>query len=306
MRKIYLLALLLLFSSFPFVHLTAQWKATHVVLIGLDGWGAYSVEKSRTPHIHQLMQQGAYTLQKRSVLPSSSAVNWASMFMGAGPELHGYTSWNSRTPDLPPRETTHYGMFPSVWGLLRDQYPETEIGYFCQWDGLMYLAEMEAINTKEHVDPKSDPDGRADRAVAIRAVEYIRQARPNMVGIFFDEPDHTGHKAGHDTEAYYQKMEELDGYIGQIIAAVKEAGMYEKAVFIVTSDHGGIGKGHGGITMEEMQTPFVICGKGIKQGHSISASMMQYDVAPTIAHLFGLTVPQVWVGRSMREVFEED
>lgn len=49
------------------------------------------------------MDAGCYTLKKRSVLPSSSAVNWASMFMGAGPELHGYTEWGSKTPELPSR-----------------------------------------------------------------------------------------------------------------------------------------------------------------------------------------------------------
>ena len=62
----------------------------HVVLIGLDGWGAYSVPKAEMPNLKKLMEEGAYTLKKRSVLPSSSAVNWASMYMGAGPELHGY------------------------------------------------------------------------------------------------------------------------------------------------------------------------------------------------------------------------
>ena len=71
----------------------AKGKAKHVVLIGLDGWGAYSVPKADIPTIKQLMADGAYTLEKRSALPSSSAINWASMFMGAGPELHGYTQW---------------------------------------------------------------------------------------------------------------------------------------------------------------------------------------------------------------------
>ena len=74
----------------------AKGKAKHVVLIGLDGWGAYSVPKADIPTIKQLMADGAYTLEKRSALPSSSAINWASMFMGAGPELHGYTQWGPK------------------------------------------------------------------------------------------------------------------------------------------------------------------------------------------------------------------
>lgn len=77
-----------------------KWKAEHVFIIGLDGWGAYSVEKADMPNVKQLMNEGCYTLKKRSVLPSSSAVNWASMFMGAGPELHGYTEWGVVGDDI--------------------------------------------------------------------------------------------------------------------------------------------------------------------------------------------------------------
>lgn len=40
----------------------AKGKAKHVVLIGLDGWGAYSVPKADIPTIKQLMADGAYTL----------------------------------------------------------------------------------------------------------------------------------------------------------------------------------------------------------------------------------------------------
>ena len=64
---------------------TPAWRAQHVVFIGLDGWGSYSVEKADMPNVKQLMNEGSYTLQKRTVLPSSSAVNWSSMFMGASP-----------------------------------------------------------------------------------------------------------------------------------------------------------------------------------------------------------------------------
>ena len=66
------------------------------------------------------MEDGAYTLKKRSALPSSSAINWASMFMGAGPELHGYTEWGSKTPELPSRVLNKNGIFPTIFQLLRD------------------------------------------------------------------------------------------------------------------------------------------------------------------------------------------
>ena len=126
-----LLATFALLFSFTFsCHAKGKDKAKHVVFIGLDGWGAYSLPKADMPNVKKLMEDGAYTLKKRSALPSSSAINWASMFMGAGPELHGYTEWGSKTPELPSRVLNKNGIFPTVFQLLRDARPEAEIGVF--------------------------------------------------------------------------------------------------------------------------------------------------------------------------------
>ena len=38
-------------------------KAKHVVFIGLDGWGAYSLPKADMPNVKQLMENGSYTLE---------------------------------------------------------------------------------------------------------------------------------------------------------------------------------------------------------------------------------------------------
>lgn len=73
------------------VRAEAEQRAKHVVLIGFDGWNSRSVSKSDMPNLASLKQQGCYTMTKRAVLPSSSAPNWASMFMGVPTEIHGYT-----------------------------------------------------------------------------------------------------------------------------------------------------------------------------------------------------------------------
>lgn len=296
-RVICALAFLFLCADASFA---AKGKAKHVVLIGLDGWGAYSVNKAEMPNVKKLMNDGSYTLKKRSVLPSSSAVNWASMYMGAGPELHGYTEWGSQTPELPSRVLDKDGIFPTVFGLLREADPKAEIGCICEWGGIRYVVDTLALNYDKHVKEASkDPD-----ATARYAVEYIKKSRPALVNIVFDNPDHVGHASGHDTPDYYAVLTKLDGYVGQIVEAVKEAGMLDDTIFIITADHGGIKKGHGGKTMEEMETAFIISGKGVKKGYEFTESMMQFDVASTIAYIFGLKQPQVWIGRPMKQVFK--
>ncbi|WP_245645606.1 alkaline phosphatase family protein [Niabella ginsenosidivorans] len=66
-------------------------RVEYVVLIGCGGFGAYALPNAGMPRLKTLMQEGAWSLKARSVLPSSSAVNWASLLMGAGPTVHGYT-----------------------------------------------------------------------------------------------------------------------------------------------------------------------------------------------------------------------
>lgn len=296
MRKKNLLLILVLTIFTISSAFAAKPKAKHVVWIGLDGWGAYSVEKADMPVTKQFMKDGSYTLKKRSVLPSSSAVNWASMFMGAGPELHGYTEWGSKTPELPSRELNKHGIFPTVFKLLRDAQPDAEIGCVYDWDGIKYLVDTLSMNYHaQGPDYNKQPE-----VLCEMACKYITDKKPTMTLIVFDNPDHVGHADGHDTPAYYANIKQLDSYIGRIVEAVKKAGIYDDTIFIITADHGGIEKGHGGKTMMEMETPFIIAGKNIKKGYCFDdVSMMQFDCASTVAEIFNLKQPQVWIGRPM-------
>lgn len=278
----------------------AKSGAGHVVLVGLDGWGAYSMPRAEMPTVKALMDKGCYTMAKRSVLPSSSAVNWASMFMGACPELHGYTQWGSRTPELPSRELNENGIFPTIFSILREARPDAEIGCLYEWDGIKYVVDTlsvsfhaQAVGAEENSEP-----------LCLMAEEYIKEKKPQLLAVVFDNPDHVGHVSGHDTDAYYAKLEQLDSYIARIVAATKDAGIADDTVFIITSDHGGIDRNHGGKTMREMETPFIIAGKNVRRAGLIDDSMMQFDVAANIAHIFGLRQPQVWIGRHNPRFFK--
>ena len=271
-------------------------QVEHVFFIGLDGWGAYSVENSDMTNTKQMMADGAWTLKKRTVLPSHSAANWASMFMGVGPEVHGFYECCSKTPDLEPRLTYKNGIFPTVFQLLRDKEPDAEIGCLFEWSGIKYLIDTMSVNHYAQIPQE-------DLCEASKA--YIKEKKPRLAAFIYDDPDHVGHAAGHDTPEYYKKLKQLDGWIGEILKAIEEAGIMDKSVIILTSDHGGIDHGHGGRTMMEMETPLIIYGKGVKKGYCFDdLSVMEYDVASTMASLLGLEQPQPWFGRSLDQVFE--
>jgi predicted AlkP superfamily pyrophosphatase or phosphodiesterase len=277
-------------------HAYAQ-KIKHVILIGSDGFGAYAFENAKIPNLRAMMKEGSWSLEARTVLPSSSAANWASMVMGAGPELHGYTTWGSKKPDMPPRILDDYGMFPSIYSQLRKEKPASEIGVIYEWDGIGYLFPKVAVNKDQNAD--------GDIAVTHAATVYIKEKKPNFLFVHLHDVDSVGHQIGHGTPEYYAAIERTDTHIGTILKSIEDAGIAESTLVLFTADHGGINKGHGLITMNEMQIPWIIKGPGIKKDHELSQSIMTFDTAATIAELLKLKAPQAWVGRPVKEAMSK-
>ena len=271
-------------------------EVEHVFYIGLDGWGSYSVEPSDMKNVKKMMAEGAWTLEKRTVLPSHSATNWDAMFTGVGPEQHGFWECCSVKPDLEPAVKNVDGIFPTVFTYLREKEPDAEIGCLYEWSGIKYLIDTLAFSYHAKVP-------QAELCEAGR--QYILEKKPRFAAFIFDDPDHVGHGVGHDTPELYKKLKELDLWIGRIVDAIDEAGILDKSVIVVTSDHGGIDKGHGGITMEEMRTPLIIWGKGIRKGYCFDdVPTVQQDVASVLADLLGVKLPDYCRGRSIDSVFD--
>ena len=302
MRRIYLvcLSLIAMVALCSCTENQSVKGVKHVVMIGLDGLAGNTVDAADMPTLKQLMAEGAWTLKARSILPSSSACNWASMYMGVGPEMHGYNTWGSRKPDFPSMELGENGIFPTIFTILRRQSAESNLAAFYEWDVQGDLIDNKAVNHHQHIPMR---DGGSEDIVS-GYISYLKENKPKFSICIFDSPDVEGHGYGWGSEEYMKRLPIVDAHIAEIIEATKEAGIYDETIFIVASDHGGINRGHGSITMDEMEAVLVFCGKGIKKGHQIEAPVVRYDTAPTIARIFGAETPAVWRGRPVEEIFE--
>ncbi len=269
----------------------------HIIVIGIDGMSPNGIQNANTPTLDSMIQNGAATMHARSVLPSSSSPNWASMIMGADTEQHGVTSngWEKFDHQLPPVVVTENGTFPTIFTLFKDQQPEAQVGAIYDWDGFGRLFE------KSDVD--FDIDGDHEDKTTQEAVNYIKEHTPKFTFVHLDHVDHAGHAKGHGTPDYFQSVEKADSLIAEIIDATKQAGIFEKTMFIVSADHGGLGFGHGGESLAEMEIPFILYGAGIKKGYYIEETVYQYDNAPTVAYAMGLQTPQAWIGRPVKGAF---
>ena len=272
--------------------------AEHVVIIGCDGMSPNGILKAKTPVMNQLMKEGAYTLHARGVMPTTSSPNWASMIMGAGPEQHGVTSndWQTNKFDIVPTAVGSGGIFPTIFGLLREQRRESVIACFYDWNDFGRLLEWKAPDILE------DSDGPTNAVQ--HAVAYIKQKKPTFTFIHLDHVDHAGHAIGHGTPEYYASVEVADKLIGEVIQGLKDAGIWKKTIILITADHGGVNKGHGGATMVEIEIPWIIFGPGVAVGKEIKKPVNTYDTAATVAYIFGLQPPECWIAKPVTDAFK--
>lgn len=269
-------------------------KMKHVVMIGSDGFSAEVIVKNpgKFPNLERMMKDGSSTMEARTVLPSSSAINWATLLMGAGSEMHGFTEWGSKTPEVKPIYVNKYGLFPGIFGEVREQMPDAVTGVVYSWNGVGYLFEKEAVNLDKATH---DDDDEATQVFC----DFLKEKQPTLAFIHLAQPDGTGHGIGWMTPEYIKACEKIDSLVGVIYDCVQQNMDMKSTTVIFTSDHGGKGTGHGGKTMNEMESPYIIVGKGIPSGHKIDRIVMKYDNAPTIADLLKIKAPEQWYGKSI-------
>lgn len=270
----------------------------HIVIIGVDGMSPNGIINAPTPNMDYLMENGSFTLHARAVLPTSSSSNWASMIMAAGPEQHGITSngWERDDHILPPVTVgPDNEVFPTIFGVIREQMPDAEIGAIYHWGGFGRLFEKAPVNYDVHID--------GEQETTDEVCKYIKEKKPTFTFVHLDHVDGAGHGAGHGTPEYYAAVARADSLIGQIVKAIQDAGIENETMILVTSDHGGIGTGHGGETLAEIEIPFILYGKNIKKGKEIMDMVYTYDNAATVAFASNLQAPQAWIGRPVKSAF---
>jgi predicted AlkP superfamily pyrophosphatase or phosphodiesterase len=280
----------------------------HVIFIGVDALSPDGIRNAHTPNIDYLMQNGASTLSARAVMPTNSSPNWASMIMGAGPEQHGITSnsWEQDNYQITPTTWGPGGFFPTIFYALKNQKPELKLASFYDWPGFGRLFEQDYVDTIYMPDlPRETTDDRVLWAedTMHAANEYIRSERPNFLFIQLDHVDHFGHRFAHGSMEYFNSVQHADSLIGTALAAIEESGIMDKTVIMISSDHGGIGTGHGGSTDDEILIPWIIYGAEVTPGLDLGPFINTYDTAATIAYIFGIEPPDGWIARPVKHAF---
>ena len=110
-----------------------------------------------------------------------------------------------------------------------------------------------------------------------------------------------------DRQRYLRNIQEVDGLLGGVFAQLRQSGLAEETLVVVTGDHGeGFGDLHGtsghGFTVfeEEVRVPLLIWNPRLfPTGRRVSTIGSQLDLAPTLFDLMGIPAPAGWHGRSL-------
>lgn len=147
-------------------------------------------------------------------------------------------------------------------------------------------------------DESISPDPRVKFVHGTDAANYAAMPKllasddaPDAVQWYIDEPDHGGHGFGYYPYApgYLYAVHSADRGIGEALRAIASRPTFaqEDWLVIVTADHGGYHTGHGMMNGPATTIPFLVCGRGIKQGR-LAGTPHNFQAAATVLRHFGI------------------
>jgi predicted AlkP superfamily pyrophosphatase or phosphodiesterase len=281
----------------------AQKNAKRVLVIGLDGFSSEGYKTAKHPNIDKLFADGVVSLTTRPVMPSVTLPNWTSHFTGSGPEEHGITGndWTLGKHPLPSLAVDADGYYPSLFKVMKEQLPDSKTAYYYNWKELIY-----PIN-KKYLDEVYFEEKDQYAESYSKAFNFLKENRykPSLVFLYSVHTDHAGHGFGWMTPEYIKALEEADLAIGSLIDKLKADNLYNDTHILLTTDHGGIKKGHGGVSLSEMQIPWAITGPMVKKVGLTNIFNSNKNTSQVIAKILGLkNLPIVWTGTIPAGIFK--
>jgi hypothetical protein len=239
------------------------------------------------PYLAQLRQRGA-TATMHSRPPSYSQPAYATLLVGAWPDLNDGPAANLEYEDIP--TFTQDNLFSAAH---RVGLKTALSGY--NW--FQRLVPQEAVDISYYTEGE---DRLADEQVVAAAIPWLQTDAYQLILIHLDQVDYAGHHEGGPRDPRWNEAaRRADDLIRQIAGYLD----LSQDTILVLSDHGQIDAGgHGGDEAVALTEPFVLAGAGIVPGEYGAIGMV--DVAPTLAALLGANLPATSQGRPLTEMLE--
>lgn len=259
-----------------------------ILIIGVDGCRPDALLAANTPHLDKLIATGAFADQAQclpdrpTVGDSISGPGWSSILTGVWAEKHGVT--DNRFADK------HYDQHPHFFQYVKQHNPEAITASVVSWRPIAeHIVSAAALNAK----------GRGDDDTTDQAVTLLTEKDVDALFVHLDDVDHAGHASGYGPQSpeYVKAIEQADQRIGRLIEAMHARPTFAKEnwLILVTTDHGGRDKGHGGGADDPLKrTVFVLVSGPAAEIGRMDQPIYIVDVPVTaLAHL-GVSIKTDW------------
>lgn len=131
--------------------------------------------------------------------------------------------------------------------------------------------------------------------------------RPNNNVFRFQSP--TANEAREARRAYHASTAWVDSQVGRVLARLKELGLDDSTIVLLTGDHGYQLGEHGlwakqTLFEEGTRVPLMVVAPGVKPGNC-SGLVEQVDIYPTLAGLAGLAIPAHVQGTTLQPLLSD-
>ncbi len=242
----------------------------HVVFVGIDGLRPDGLEAAETPNLDRLF--GLFgTIEDDARIQATgdsiSGPGWASIMTGVEVEAHDVQdNDNVQTIDR---------AYPTILERVRASGGFSYLAV--HWPTILAIAEPSVSSASVWG---------SDRFVGENSGMTLATVDLDLLFSHFDDVDGAGHSSGFTAEnpAYLAAIEAVDTAVGDLLTGVYARDTLEDEawLFIMTTDHGGLGTSHSGRAPEMLRIPVAMAsppGTTIRPG----ATPNHMDVAPTIA-----------------------
>jgi len=112
-------------------------------------------------------------------------------------------------------------------------------------------------------------------------------------------------------DRYDAGIRQMDAEIGRFLDFLRERGLWEEALFVLTSDHGEEFFEHGGVLhgqtqyQEVIRVPLLVKGPGVPLGRRVPTPVSLVDIAPTLLGRAGIAVPEGLDGLDISRLWSE-
>jgi predicted AlkP superfamily pyrophosphatase or phosphodiesterase len=214
----------------------------YVVLVSLDAFRWDYNLMYKTPNLNKLAHDGVKADRMISSFPTNTFPNHYSIATGLYPDHHGLINNSFPAPDLglfyrmgdraAVENPAFYGGEP-VWVSAEKQGVKAASFFWVGSEapvGGMHPAYWKKYDGTVTMEAKID--------TVIKWLSYPPQKRPELVTIYFDEPDATSHDFGPVSAETGRVVERLDSMMGVLRTKLSNLPDAKKINLIVLSDHG--------------------------------------------------------------------